>query len=188
MTKKRNFVIGAISSVVLSSLMLTGCSSSEDGASTSTPAESYPSAAVPSASGTTVGEEPTEVVAPIMVAEGQETAQGPVGNYVVFNVADPGVWDILSENPEIVEVKKGGQEGTAVINPGGLLKAIGKTKVVLTNTETKKEWVINVSVVEAAPVLAEPGVAPPTPQSDMPTSSTPEAAPSGEASSASPAE
>lgn len=192
MVDKRKFLLGTAGSLVIGSLLLTGCSSNEG--STSTVADvpsagAYPSAVLPSAEpSANPVEETTSVVAPVMVAEGQELAQGPVGNYIVFNVASPEDWDIVSNNPEIVEVKNGGQEGTAVMNPGGLLKMIGKTKVVLTNTKTKKDWVVEVRVIEPAPVLAEPGIAPPPPPSGMPMNpATPETAPSTEVSPSTPA-
>lgn len=96
---------------------LTGCSSSSDSADGK--ATSSSSA--------------TQVLPPVLVAEGDTTAQAKVGDTVVFNVANPVETTISVDNADVLEIEQGRTDGSATFNPGA--KALKKGTAVVTIEE-----------------------------------------------------
>lgn len=121
-------------------IALTGCSSSSS-ESTSSPSPAATSAqASPAAS----------MIGPIMVEPDQTEVEATVGRSLNFNVgANPGDWDISSDNPAVVAVTKGGEQDGAVFNPGGEALAVGTATVTLTDTKSDLDALVyTVTVTE----------------------------------------
>lgn len=74
----------------------------------------------------------TGMLPPVMVDEGATEAAAKVGDTVVFNVSDPDAYGIESSDPTVLAVTRGGTQGTAVFNPGGVALKAGEATVTLT--------------------------------------------------------
>ena len=55
---------------------------------------------------------------PVMVEQGQTTAEAKVGDTIVINAEDPVATVISTSTPELVELTQGSDDGSAVFNPG----------------------------------------------------------------------
>ena len=77
----------------------------------------------------------------VVVEPGASTAEIAVGGVMSFNVDDPGNWTITSSDSDVMEVF-----GGAAFKPRGEALAAGTTEVVLTNTNSRDKWTIQVTV------------------------------------------
>ena len=93
-----------------------GCGSSEE------PASPTPSA---STSGS------NQIPAPIFVAPDQTTAQAAVGETIVFTQPDPANTTISTDEPDVLELIQGTDDGSAVFNPAAVARAPGVAVVTI---------------------------------------------------------
>lgn len=112
--------ITALTAAAALALTLAACSSSAD-----TPATPAPVSA--SAAASAAG-----LPAPVIVDESATTATARVGETVVFNVADPVNTTISVDDPAVLSVTPGSDDGSATFNPGGQALAVGEATVTLT--------------------------------------------------------
>jgi hypothetical protein len=89
-----------------------------------------------------------QVIAPVFVAPGQTQATVTLGNVVVFNVEDPTKVMIATDNPEILAVTPGRDDGSAVFNPGAEPLAPGTATVTLTNMDTGAVQTVSITVTQ----------------------------------------
>ena len=88
------------------------------------------------------------MIGPVMVEPGDSQASVTVGRMVVFNVADPMAEMIATDNPEVLSVTPGRDDGSAVFNPGAEALKPGTATVTLTNMDTGATQVVSVTVTE----------------------------------------
>lgn len=86
------------------------------------------------------------MIGPVMIEPGQTTAEAAVGRALYFDVDDVTAWTIESDNPSVVAVTPGKDDGSAQFVPGGEALSTGTAKVTLTNSGTKETWVVTVTV------------------------------------------
>jgi hypothetical protein len=92
-------------------LALSGCSTTSDEGSEPTPtAATSASAALP---------------APVIVEAGATTAEATVGETIVFNQADPANTTISTDNPEVLALTQGSDDGSAQFNPSAVALSAG---------------------------------------------------------------
>ncbi len=89
-----------------------------------------------------------QMIGPVMVEPGQTEVSVAVGRMVVFNVADPTAEMIATDNPEVLNVTPGRDDGSAVFNPGAEALAPGTATVTLTNMDTGATQVVSVTVTD----------------------------------------
>lgn len=118
---------------------LSACSSSSEPAAS--PTASASETASPSETG-------TSVLPPVIVEPGQNEVTAKVGDTIVINVDDPVNEAITTNDPTILEVVPGSDDGSAVFNPGAVALTAGTATLTLTNAETGTERVITVTVTE----------------------------------------
>lgn len=85
---------------------------------------------------------------PVIVEPGQNEVTAKVGDTIVINVDDPVNEAITTNDPTILEVVPGSDDGSAVFNPGAVALTAGTATLTLTNAETGTERVITVTVTE----------------------------------------
>lgn len=105
---------------LLSVGVLAGCSSSSDTATDEAAAG-----------------ESTEMLPPVIIAEGDTSATCAVGNFLDIIVAEDKLagTTVDSSDPALVEVTQGGEEGDALFNPGGSCLAAGSATITVTNPD-----------------------------------------------------
>lgn len=89
-----------------------------------------------------------QMIGPVMVEPGQTEVSVQVGRSIVFNVADPTVETIATDNEAVLAVTPGKDDGSAVFNPGAQALSAGTATVTLTNSDTGAEQVVTVTVTE----------------------------------------
>lgn len=89
-----------------------------------------------------------QVIGPVIVEPGQTAVSVTLGRMVVFDVADPTAEMIATDNPEILNVIPGRDDGSAVFNPGAETLTTGTATVTLTNMDTGATQVVSVTVTE----------------------------------------
>lgn len=109
------FTMAIAAGAVALTMALTGCSSSSSESSATATASS----------------EPGQVLPPVIVAEGETTAEAKVGDTVVFNVADPVNTTISVDKTDVLELEQGRTDGSATFNPGALALAKGTAEVTI---------------------------------------------------------
>ena len=97
---------------------------------------------------TSASQSGAQIIGPVVVEPGQTEVTVSVGRMVVFNVADPTKEMIATDNPEVVSVIPGRDDGSAVFNPGAEALAPGTAQVTLTNMDTDATQVVSVTVTE----------------------------------------
>lgn len=112
---------------------LTACSSGDSGGS---------------ASPTATSSQEAGMIGPVIVEPGQAEATVSVGRMIVFNVANPAETTITSSDPAILAVTPGGDDGSAVFNPGGEALAEGSVEVTLVDSAAGAERVVTVTVTQ----------------------------------------
>jgi hypothetical protein len=88
------------------------------------------------------------MIGPVMVEPGQTNVSVAVGRMLVFNVADPTAEMIATDDPSVLSVTPGRDDGSAIFNPGAQALAVGTATVTLTNMETGATQVVSVTVTE----------------------------------------
>ncbi len=97
---------------------------------------------------TSAAQSGAQMIGPVTVEPGQTEVSVSVGRMVVFNVADPTKEMIATDNPEVVSVIPGRDDGSAVFNPGAEALAPGTAQVTLTNMDTGATQVVSITVTE----------------------------------------
>lgn len=97
---------------------------------------------------TSASQSGAQMIGPVIVEPGQTEVSVTVGRLVVFNVTDPTKEMIATDNPEVVSVTPGRDDGSAVFNPGAEALAPGTAQVTLTNMDTGATQVVSVTVTE----------------------------------------
>ncbi|MCF8531078.1 MAG: hypothetical protein K9G05_07025 [Candidatus Nanopelagicales bacterium] len=100
--------------------VLAGCSSSEESA-TDTASE--------------MAEESTQMLPPVIIAADQTEATAVVGDFIDILTDDPVNTVIAVDNPEVLEITQGYDDGSAIFNPGGKALAAGTAVVTVTNPD-----------------------------------------------------
>lgn len=107
-------------------LALAGCSGGSDSGTSQTSPSPSASASDPA------------IIGPVIVEPDQTDVQATVGRTIVFRVgANPGRWDITTDNDQVLRVQRGGKDGEAIFNPGAEALAAGTATVTLTDTKSK---------------------------------------------------
>jgi len=133
--KRRPIVFVSCAFVALS-IGITGC-----GTSNGSPATS-PS--TPSATTTTNGT--SQMLPPVMVSPDQSEATVPVGRYIVFNVDAPANTTVATDQPELLELSQGHDDGSAIFNPGGKAIAAGTAIVTITGPDGESTHEVTVHI------------------------------------------
>lgn len=116
---KKAAAIGAAG--LLGIAVLAGCSSSEDSTADSTSSE-------------TVGES-SQMLPPVIVTVDQTEAAAMVGEFIDIVVDDPVNTVISVDDPSILEISQGSDDGSAIFNPGAKALAAGTAVITVTNPD-----------------------------------------------------
>ena len=108
--------IAALTAIAALTLTLAACSSSDD----TTTSSAASAAGLP---------------APVIVEESATSATVRIGEVIVFNVTDPATTTISVDDPTVLSVTPGRNDGSATFNPGGQALAIGEATVTLTGPD-----------------------------------------------------
>jgi len=111
---------------------LSACSSSSSDSASASPSAS------PSASAAATA----EVLPPVIVTQDATTAEAKVGDFVVFNVADPAGTTISTPDTAIFEVTQGYSDGSATYNPGGTALQNGTATLTITEPNLPARTVV----------------------------------------------
>lgn len=123
-----------------SALTLSACSSTPEPAPTNAASSS---AATPSE--TPIG---GDTLPPVVVSEGMTAATAVVGDSINFKVENVNDWAIVSDNPAVVSVTQGSDDGNVGMVPGGKALAAGTATVTLENQTTMEAWIVVVTVTQ----------------------------------------
>jgi plastocyanin len=96
---------------------LGGCSTTSDEASEPTPSTAASTSA--------------ELPAPVIVEAGATTAEATVGETIVFNQADPANTTLSTDNPEVLALTQGSDDGSAQFNPSAVALSAGVAVVTI---------------------------------------------------------
>jgi hypothetical protein len=72
-----------------------------------------------------------QIPAPIFVAPDQTTAQAAVGETIVFTQPDPANTTISIDEPDVLELIQGTDDGSAIFNPAAVARAPGVAVVTI---------------------------------------------------------
>lgn len=101
--------------------VLAGCSSSEE-----TPSET---------SASEMSEEGSQMLPPVIIAVDQTDASAVVGDFIDILTDDPVNTVISVDNPEVLEITQGYDDGSAIFNPGAKALAAGTAVITVTNPD-----------------------------------------------------
>ena len=101
--------------------VLAGCSSSEE-----TPSET---------SASEMSEEGSQMLPPVIIAVDQTDASAVVGDFIDILADDPVNTVISVDNPEVLEITQGYDDGSAIFNPGAKALAAGTAVITVTNPD-----------------------------------------------------
>ena len=124
----------------LAVLALAACSDNDTGETTDTAAAS--TAAPTSAAGG------SQALPPVMMpTEGLDgaTVQVPLSNTLVIQAAEPTAWTGTVADASIAKFVPGGDDGSAVFNPGVRPLAVGSTQVTITDGTTTITFTVEVT-------------------------------------------
>jgi hypothetical protein len=139
MRHHRLFALVAAAGVAVSAL--AGCSSGSGGGADETAAEtaagevSEPVGDTMEGDGIEITDENLAMLAPIVVVPDQTEALANVGDGLEFMVDDPLAATVESDNPAVVEVVPGREEGGITYNPGGMALSAGTANITVTNAD-----------------------------------------------------
>lgn len=126
-SKRKTAAIGAAG--ILGIAVLAGCSSSDDSATEATSTS-----------------ESTQMLPPVIITVDQTDASAVVGDFVDIVVDDPANTTISVDDPSILEITQGSDDGTVVMNPGAKALKAGTAVVTVTNPDgSTRDIVIVVS-------------------------------------------
>jgi hypothetical protein len=119
--------IGVIS--VLGVTVLVGCSSSDDPATEAT-----------------TSSETSQMLPPVIVTADQTDASAVVGDMIDIVVDDPVNTTIAVDNPEVLEITQGKDDGSALFNPGAKALSPGTATIMVTSADGSiRDIVVTVS-------------------------------------------
>ncbi|MDE1046102.1 MAG: hypothetical protein ACKVKB_02215 [Candidatus Nanopelagicales bacterium] len=119
--------IGVMS--VLGVTVLVGCSSSDDPATEAT-----------------TSSETSQMLPPVIVTADQTDASAVVGDMIDIVVDDPVNTTIAVDNPEVLEITQGKDDGSALFNPGGKALSPGTATIMVTSADGSiRDIVVTVS-------------------------------------------
>ena len=101
--------------------VLAGCSSTEE-----TPSET---------SASEMSEEGSQMLPPVIIAVDQTDASAVVGDFIDILTDDPVNTVISVDNPEVLEITQGYDDGSAIFNPGAKALAAGTAVITVTNPD-----------------------------------------------------
>jgi len=131
--------IGALAAATaLTATFVAGCSSgsgSDSAGQAAAEGESTPVGDTMEGDGIEITDENLAMLAPIVVVPDQTEALANVGDGLEFMVDDPLAATIESDNPAVVEVIPGREEGGIKYNPGGMALSAGTANVTVTNAD-----------------------------------------------------
>jgi hypothetical protein len=120
-------VIGVMS--VLGVTVLVGCSSSDDPATEAT-----------------TSSETSQMLPPVIVTADQTDASAVVGDMIDIVVDDPVNTTIAVDNPEVLEITQGKDDGSALFNPGAKALSPGTATIMVTSADGSiRDIVVTVS-------------------------------------------
>ena len=119
--------IGVMS--VLGVTVLVGCSSSDDPATEAT-----------------TSSETSQMLPPVIVTADQTNASAVVGDMIDIVVDDPVNTTIAVDNPEVLEITQGKDDGSALFNPGAKALSPGTATIMVTSADGSiRDIVVTVS-------------------------------------------
>ena len=119
--------IGVMS--VLGVTVLVGCSSSNDPATEAT-----------------TSSETSQMLPPVIVTADQTNASAVVGDMIDIVVDDPVNTTIAVDNPEVLEITQGKDDGSALFNPGAKALSPGTATIMVTSADGSiRDIVVTVS-------------------------------------------
>ena len=119
--------IGAIS--ILGVTVLAGCSSSDD-----------------AATDTATTSETSQMLPPVIITADQMDAVAVVGDMIDIVVDDPVNTVVAVDNPDVLEITQGSDDGSAIFNPGATALAPGTAVISITSPDgSVRDVVITVS-------------------------------------------
>lgn len=101
--------------------VLAGCSSSEESSSETSASE--------------MSEEGSQMLPPVIIAVDQTDASAVVGDFIDILADDPVNTVISVDNPEVLEITQGYDDGSAIFNPGAKALAAGTAVITVTNSD-----------------------------------------------------
>lgn len=101
--------------------VLAGCSSSDESAAESTSSE--------------MSEEGSQMLPPVIIGVDQTDASAVVGDFIDILTDDPVNTVISVDNPQVLEITQGYDEGSAIFNPGAKAIAAGTAVITVTNPD-----------------------------------------------------
>lgn len=132
-------IVALAAASVFAVTFVAGCSSGSGGdAAEQTAAETGESAPVGDTmegDGIEITDENLEMLAPIVVVPDQTEALANVGDGFEFMVDDPLKATVESDNPAVIEITPGREEGGVSYNPGGMALSAGTANVTVTNAD-----------------------------------------------------
>ena len=119
--------IGVMS--VLGVTVLVGCSSSDDAETEAT-----------------TSSETSQMLPPVIVTADQTDASAVVGDMIDIVVDDPVNTTIAVDNPEVLEITQGKDDGSALFNPGAKALSPGTATIMVTSADGSiRDIVVTVS-------------------------------------------
>lgn len=101
--------------------VLAGCSSSDESAAESTSSE--------------MSEEGSQMLPPVIIGVDQTDASAVVGDFIDILTDDPVNTVISVDNPQVLEITQGYDDGSAIFNPGAKAIAAGTAVITVTNPD-----------------------------------------------------
>ena len=111
--------LGAAS--LLGIAVLAGCSSSDESAADSASSE--------------MSEEGSQMLPPVIIGVDQTDASAVVGDFIDILTDDPVSTVISVDNPQVLEITQGYDDGSAIFNPGAKAIAAGTAVITVTNPD-----------------------------------------------------
>jgi hypothetical protein len=111
--------LGAAS--LLGIAVLAGCSSSDESAAESASSE--------------MSEEGAQMLPPVIIGVDQTDASAVVGDFIDILADDPVNTVISVDNPQVLEITQGYDDGSAIFNPGAKAIAAGTAVITVTNPD-----------------------------------------------------
>lgn len=145
---RRPRLVALAAAAALAATVVAGCSSSSDsGGAEDTGAETQSEAVgdTMEGDGIEITDENLGMLAPIVIVPEQTEAVANVGDALDIMVDDPVTATVESDNPAVVEVFPGKDEGGVLYNPGGNALSPGTANVTVTNADGSS-YVIVVTV------------------------------------------
>ncbi|MBM3669535.1 MAG: hypothetical protein FJW97_05930 [Actinobacteria bacterium] len=131
-------IVALAAAAALAATFVAGCSSGSGTDSADQAAaggESTPVGDTMEGDGIEITDENLAMLAPIVVVPDQTEALANVGDGLEFMVDDPLGATIESDNPAVVEVIPGREDGGITRNPGGTALSAGTANVTVTNAD-----------------------------------------------------